>query len=53
MHLGRTYKLTLEKIGANDVPISSIARRIEIEIRTMSGETTGLELIEAKNSILF
>lgn len=39
--------------GANDVPISSIARRIEIEMRNMLGEETGLEPIEAKNDILF
>jgi putative membrane protein len=39
--------------GANDVPISSIARRIEIEMRTMLGERTDLKPIEAKDSILF
>ena len=39
--------------GANDVPISSIARRIEIEMRLMLGEQTGLEPIQAKNDILF
>lgn len=39
--------------GANDVPISFIARRIEIEMRTMLGEETELKPIEAKNNILF
>jgi ion channel-forming bestrophin family protein len=39
--------------GANDVPISSIARRIEIEMRTMLGEQTDLKPIEAKYDILF
>jgi ion channel-forming bestrophin family protein len=39
--------------GANDVPISSIARRIEIEMRIMLGEETDLKPIEAKSSILF
>jgi putative membrane protein len=39
--------------GSNDVPISSIARRIEIEMRLMLGEETDLKPIEAKNSILF
>ena len=39
--------------GANDVPISSIARRIEIELRTMLGEKTDLKPLEAKSSILF
>jgi putative membrane protein len=39
--------------GANDVPISSIARRIEIEMRTMLGEATDLQPIEAKDNILF
>jgi putative membrane protein len=38
--------------GANDVPISSIARRIEIEMRIMLGEQTDLKPLEAKNSIL-
>jgi putative membrane protein len=55
--------LALEKVGenssnpfeggANDVPISSIARRIEIEMRTILGEQTDLKLIEAKENILF
>ena len=55
--------VTLEKVGenssnpfeggSNDVPISSIARRIEIEMRTALGETTDLKPIEAKDSILF
>jgi len=39
--------------GSNDVPISFIARRIEIEMRVMLGEQTDLKPIEAKNSILF
>jgi putative membrane protein len=39
--------------GANDVPISSIARRIEIEMRIMLGEQTDLKPIEAKHNILF
>jgi putative membrane protein len=39
--------------GANDVPISFIARRIEIELRLMLGEETDLKPIEAQNSILF
>lgn len=39
--------------GANDVPISFIARRIEIEMRTMLGEQTKLEQIKAKDNILF
>jgi putative membrane protein len=39
--------------GANDVPISSIARRIEIEMQTMLGEQTDLKPLEAKSNILF
>jgi putative membrane protein len=39
--------------GANDVPISFIARRIEIEMRIMLGEQTELKSIEAKHDILF
>jgi putative membrane protein len=39
--------------GSNDVPISFIARRIEIEMRTMLGEETDLKPIEAKSNILF
>ena len=39
--------------GSNDVPISAIARRIEIEMRTMLGEQTDLKPIEAKHDILF
>ncbi|HZO46395.1 MAG TPA: bestrophin family ion channel [Xanthobacteraceae bacterium] len=39
--------------GSNDVPISSIARRIEIEMRIMLGEQTDLKPIEAKSEILF
>jgi putative membrane protein len=55
--------VSLEKVGenssnpfegsANDVPISFIARRIEIEMRTMLGEQTDLKPIEAKENILF
>jgi putative membrane protein len=55
--------LTLEKVGENssnpfeggpnDVPISFLARRIEIEMRTMLGEKTDLKPIEAKYNILF
>ena len=39
--------------GSNDVPISFIARRIEIEMRIMLGEETDLKPIEAKHDILF
>ena len=39
--------------GSNDVPISSIARQIEIEMRVMLGEQTDLKPIEAKHNILF
>jgi putative membrane protein len=39
--------------GSNDVPISSITRRIEIEMRLMLGEQTELKPIEAKDNILF
>lgn len=39
--------------GANDVPISAITRRIEIEMRLMLGEQTDLKPVEAKNDILF
>jgi putative membrane protein len=39
--------------GSNDVPISSIARRIEIEMRIMLGEPTDLKQIEPKHDILF
>jgi putative membrane protein len=39
--------------GSNDVPISFIARRIEIEMRTMLGQQTDLKPIEAKHNILF
>lgn len=55
--------VTLEKVGENssnpfeggpnDVPISFLARRIEIEMRTMLGEKTDLKSIEAKYNILF
>jgi hypothetical protein len=39
--------------GSNDVPISFIARKIELEMRAMLGEQTNLKPIEAKHSILF
>jgi ion channel-forming bestrophin family protein len=39
--------------GSNDVPISSIARRIELELRIMLGEATDLKPLEARDSILF
>ena len=39
--------------GSNDVPISSIARKIEIEMRIMLGEQTDLKPIEARHDILF
>lgn len=39
--------------GPNDVPISSTARRVEIEMRTMLGEETDLKPIEAKENVLF
>jgi putative membrane protein len=55
--------VTLEKVGENssnpfeggpnDVPISAISRRIEIEMRTMLGEQTELKPIEPKYNILF
>ncbi len=55
--------LTLEKVGenssnpfeggANDVPISTIARRIEIELKTMLGEKTDLVPLEPKANVLF
>jgi putative membrane protein len=55
--------VTLEKVGENssnpfeggpnDVPISFMSRRIEIEMRTMLGEKTDLKPIEAKYNILF
>lgn len=55
--------VTLEKVGENssnpfeggpnDVPISFMARRIEIEMRNMLGEQTELKPIEAKYNILF
>jgi len=38
--------------GSNDVPISFIARRIEIEMRLMLGEQTDLKPVEAKHDIL-
>ena len=55
--------VTLEKVGENssnpfeggpnDVPISFISRRIEIEMRILLGEQTELKSIEAKYNILF
>ncbi|RCW81928.1 bestrophin family ion channel [Phyllobacterium bourgognense] len=55
--------VSLEKVGenssnpfegnANDVPISSIARRIEIAMRGMMGESNDLQPIVAKSDILF
>jgi ion channel-forming bestrophin family protein len=39
--------------GSNDVPISSITRRIEIEMTLLLGEQTELRPIEPKNDILF
>jgi putative membrane protein len=55
--------VTLEKVGENssnpfeggpnDVPISAMSRRIEIEMRTLLGEHTDLKPIEAKHNILF
>jgi putative membrane protein len=55
--------VTLEKVGENssnpfeggpnDVPISFLSRRIEIEMRRMLGEQTELKPIEAKYNILF
>jgi len=55
--------VTLEKVGENssnpfeggpnDAPITSIARRIEMEMRAMLGEETALKPIEAKYNILF
>ena len=55
--------VSMEKVGenssnpfegnSNDVPISSITRRIEIEMRVMLGEQTELKPIETRDSILF
>ena len=55
--------LTLEKVGenssnpfeggSNDVPISTIARRIEIELKTMLGEKTDLVPLEPKDNVVF
>jgi putative membrane protein len=39
--------------GSNDVPISFIAREIEIQMRNMLGEQTDLKPIEANQNILF
>jgi len=55
--------VTLEKVGENssnpfeggpnDVPISALSRRMEIEMRLMLGEDTALKPIEPKFNILF
>lgn len=55
--------VTLEKVGENssnpfeggpnDIPISAIARRIEIEMRSLLGEQADLKHIEPKGNILF
>ena len=55
--------LSLEKVGenssnpfeggANDVPVSFTARRIEIEMRAMLGEQSDLKPVEPSNNILF
>lgn len=55
--------VSLEKVGenssnpfegnANDVPISSITRKIEINMRGMMGKSIDLQPIEAKDNILF
>ena len=39
--------------GSNDVPISAITRRIEIELLNMLGEHSDLKPVEAKANILF
>ena len=39
--------------GPNDVPISAIARKIEIEMRVMLGEESELKPIETKENVLF
>jgi putative membrane protein len=54
--------MTLEKVGenssnpfeggANDVPITAIARRIEIELRALLGEKTDLAPYEPKGDVL-
>lgn len=61
LFVGWTF-LTLEKVGeassnpfeggANDVPISAIARRIEIELKAMLGEKADLAPLEPKASVL-
>jgi putative membrane protein len=61
LFVGWTF-LILEKVGeassnpfeggANDVPISAIARRIEIELKAMLGEKTDLAPIEPKANVL-
>jgi putative membrane protein len=61
LFVGWTF-LTLEKVGeassnpfeggANDVPISAIARRIEIEFKAILGEKTDLVPHEPKASVL-
>ncbi len=55
--------VSLEKVGenssnpfegnANDVPISSITRKIEINMRGMTGKSIDQQPIEAKDNILF
>lgn len=55
--------ISMEKVGenssnpfegnSNDVPISSITRRVEMEMRIMIDGKTDLKPIEAKDSILF
>jgi putative membrane protein len=55
--------VTLEKVGehssnpfegnATDVPISALAREIEIEMRAMLGDRTELKPLEPKHNILF
>lgn len=61
LFVGWTF-LVLEKVGenssnpfeggANDVPISAIARRIEIELRDMLGEKPDLAPFEPKDDVL-
>jgi putative membrane protein len=61
LFVGWTF-LILEKVGenssnpfeggANDVPISAIARRIEIELKAMLGEKTDLAPFEPKADVL-
>ena len=61
MHAGRTYTL-IETIGEasenpfeggpNEVPITALARTIEIDLREMLDETEIPPKIEPKNNIL-